>query len=105
MEEGGSYLDFSGGSDGKESACNVRDLGSVPGPGRSPGEGNGNTLLGEFHGQRSLVAYSHASHDREGNLGERKKSEKSLWEEVAFKLGFEQWVRFRQAERPHTAAE
>ena len=36
--------DFPGGSDGKESACNVRDLGSVPGLGRSPGEGNGNSL-------------------------------------------------------------
>ena len=29
MEEDESYLGFSGGSDGKESACNVRDLGSV----------------------------------------------------------------------------
>ena len=33
-----------GGSDGKESACNVRDLGSIPGLGRSRGEGNGNSL-------------------------------------------------------------
>ena len=32
-------LGFPGGSDGKESACNVGDLGSVPGLGRSPGEG------------------------------------------------------------------
>ena len=32
------------GSDSKESACNVGDLGSIPGSGRSPGEGNGNTL-------------------------------------------------------------
>ena len=32
---------FPDGSDGKESACNVRDLGSIPGLGRSPGEGNG----------------------------------------------------------------
>ena len=31
-------------SDGKESACNVGDLGSIPGSGRSPGEGNGNPL-------------------------------------------------------------
>ena len=30
------------GSDSKESACNAEDLGSVPGSGRSPGEGNGN---------------------------------------------------------------
>ena len=35
---------FSGGSDGKASACNVGDLGSIPGLGRSPGEGNGNLL-------------------------------------------------------------
>ena len=32
------------GSDGKESVCNVEDLGSIPGLGRSPGEGNGNPL-------------------------------------------------------------
>ena len=31
---------FSSGSDGKESACNVGDLGSIPESGRSPGEGN-----------------------------------------------------------------
>ena len=30
--------------DGKESACNVGDLGSIPGSGRSPGEGTGNPL-------------------------------------------------------------
>ena len=29
---------------GKESACNVGDLDSIPGSGRSPGEGNGNPL-------------------------------------------------------------
>ena len=33
-----------GGSDGKESSCNAEDLGSIPGWGRSPGEGNGNPL-------------------------------------------------------------
>ena len=36
--------DFPGGSDGKESACNVGDLGSIPGLGRSPGAGNCNPL-------------------------------------------------------------
>ena len=35
---------FPGGSDGKESACNVGDPGSIPGSGRSPGEGNGSPL-------------------------------------------------------------
>ena len=34
---------FPGGSDGKESAHNVGDPGSIPGLGRSPGEGNGNS--------------------------------------------------------------
>ena len=35
---------FPAGSDCKESACNAGDLGLIPGLGRSPGEGNGNTL-------------------------------------------------------------
>ena len=39
-----SILDFPGGSDGKESACNTGDSDSVPGSGRSPGEGNGYPL-------------------------------------------------------------
>ena len=34
--------DFPHSSVGKESACNAGDLGSIPGLGRSPGEGNGN---------------------------------------------------------------
>ena len=38
------YMGFPGGSDGIESACNVGDLGSIPGWGRSPGEGNGHPL-------------------------------------------------------------
>ena len=37
-------LGFPGGSAGKESACNAGDLGSIPGLGRSPGEGNGYPL-------------------------------------------------------------
>ena len=44
------------------SAGDVRDTGSIPGSGRSPGEGNGNHspvfLPGESHGQRSMVGYS-----------------------------------------------
>ena len=35
---------FPGGSEGKESTCNAGDLGSIPGLGRSPGDGNGNPL-------------------------------------------------------------
>ena len=55
-----------GGSDGKESACNVGDLGLIPGSGISPGEGNGNPLqyscLENPHGQRRRVGYSPWSH-------------------------------------------
>ena len=41
------------------SACSAGDPGSIPGLGRSPGEGNGNPFLPrESHGQRSLVGYS-----------------------------------------------
>ena len=37
-------MGFPGGSDSKESACNMGGLGSVPGLGGSPGEGNSNPL-------------------------------------------------------------
>ena len=40
-----NWLDnFPGGSEGRESAYNAGDLGSIPGSGRSPGGGNGNPL-------------------------------------------------------------
>ena len=50
-------MSFPGGSDDKEPVCSVRDLSSIPGLGRYPGEGNVNSLFlpGEFHGQRSLT--------------------------------------------------
>ena len=53
-------MGFPGGSGGKELAFNVGDPGSIPGLGRSLGEGNANTpvfLPGEYHGWRSLVGY------------------------------------------------
>ena len=54
-------LGFLCGSAGKESTCNVGDLGSIPGSGRSLGEGKGYPLqysyLGEFYRQRSLAGY------------------------------------------------
>ena len=56
------FLSFSGGSDSKESAHNVGDLGSIPGLGRFPGGGHGNPLkhscLETPHGQGSLAQYS-----------------------------------------------
>ena len=46
----------------KESACNAGDQGSIPGSGKSPGEGNGYplqyTCLEKSHGWRSLLGYS-----------------------------------------------
>ena len=55
-------MGFPGGSDGKESACNMEDLSLIPGLGRFPRGGHGNPLkyscLQNPHGQRSLVAYS-----------------------------------------------
>ena len=64
---------FPGGSDGKESACNVGDLGLIPGLGRSPGEGHGNPFrypcLENSMDRRSLVGYSPWGH-KESNATE-----------------------------------
>ena len=53
---------FPGGSVVKNLPANERDVASVPGLGRSPGEGYGNPLqyscLDNLHGQRSLAGYS-----------------------------------------------
>ena len=55
-------MGFPSGSEGKESACNAGDLGSIPGLGRSPGGGHSNplqyTCLENPHRQRNLVGYS-----------------------------------------------
>ena len=61
-----SQRDFPGGSDGKASVYNAGDPGSIPGMGRSPGEGNGNPLqhycLENPMDKRSLVGYSPWGH-------------------------------------------
>ena len=53
-------LGFPGGLGGKEPSCNAGNPGSIPGFGRSPGEGKGHPLqyscLENPHGQRSQVA-------------------------------------------------
>jgi len=55
-------LGFPGGSDGKASARNAQDLGSIPGSGGFPGGGNGNPLqyfcLENIQGLRSLIGYT-----------------------------------------------
>ena len=59
-------MGFPGGSDSNDSACNAGDPGSIPGLGRSPGEGNGypsqDSCL-ENSTQRILVGYSHTESD------------------------------------------
>ena len=54
----GFIMGFPGGSDSKESAYNVGDLGSISGLGKCPGGGHGNpfqySCLENPHGQRSL---------------------------------------------------
>ena len=47
------FLGFPYGSAGKESACNVGDLGSIPGLGRSPGKGKGYPL--QFSGLENFM--------------------------------------------------
>ena len=62
---------FPGGSEGKASACNARDPGSIPGSGRSFGEGSGNPLqyscLGKSmdrgDGQATVHGVSRVGHD------------------------------------------
>ena len=68
-------MGFPGGSAGKESACSAGDPGSIPGPGRSPGEGIGYPLQ-----------YSWASH-----VAQLVKNSPAMWKT---------WVRFLGWEDP-----
>ena len=55
------FLSFPSGSAGKEIACNARDLGSIPGLGRSPGEGKGYPL--QYSGlENSMDCKAHGGH-------------------------------------------
>ena len=61
-------LNCTGASDSKESTCNERNLGLIPGSGRSPGGGHSNPLqyscLENLHGQSSLEGYSSWGHKK-----------------------------------------
>ena len=76
---------FPGGSDGKESTCNMGDLGSIPGSGRSPGGWHGNPVqyscLENPHGQRSLTGYS------PWGCTESDTIEMSKWQEIVEERG------------------
>ena len=52
---------FPGGSEDKASDCNAGDLGSIPGLGRSPGEGNGNPL--QYSGLENSMESQRVRHD------------------------------------------
>ena len=58
-------------------AGHTRDVGSIPGWGRSPGVGKWQPTLvylpGKFHGQRSLVGYSQRSHRESDTTGQLSK--------------------------------
>ena len=62
-----TFMGFPGGSAGKEYACNAKELGSIPGFGRSPGGGHSNPLQYSFlqnpHRQRRLVGSQRVRHD------------------------------------------
>ena len=80
---------------GQDSACNAGDLGSIPGLGRSPGEGNGNPLqyscLEDPHGQRSLASPSPWGH-RKSDTTERLNQTTSEILSCYCSHGFCQWV-------------
>ena len=61
-------------SNGKESACNAGELCSIPGSGRSPGEGNGNpfqySCLGNLMDRRTWQAFVHGVH-KESDMTEQ----------------------------------
>ena len=66
---------------GKESTSNTGDVGSIPGLGRSPGEGNDHPLqyscLENPHGQRSLTGYSPWGH-KESDTTEHARMHKAV---------------------------
>ena len=62
------FKEFPGGSDGKESVCNARNPGLIPGPGKSPGGGNGNPLQYScLENSMDRGAWQRVGHDRATN--------------------------------------
>ena len=62
-------MGFHGGSAGKESAFNAGDLGTIPGLGRSPGEGNGYPL--HYSGPENSMDYINPWDRKESDTTER----------------------------------
>ena len=55
------FMGFPGGSDGKESACDEGDPGSIPGSGRSPGDGKGYPR--QYSGLENSMGSQRVGHD------------------------------------------
>ena len=76
----------------KKSTCNMGDLGSIPGSGRSPGGGHGNPLqyscLENPPGQRSLVGYNPWSRKEVGMTERLTKAQHKAGEEGFKSLGY-----------------
>ena len=80
---GFSTTPASGGSDGKESACRAGDSGSIPGLGRSPGEGNDYPL--------SILAWEIPRTEEPGGLQSRGRKESDTTEASDHKLSLPAW--------------
>ena len=63
------YWGFPGGSEVKTSVYNAGDLGSIPGSGRSPGEGNSNSIVFQIFWCFQFFTYKYCS----GNIWKKKK--------------------------------
>jgi len=77
-------LGFPGGSAGKESTCNAGDLGSIPGLGRSPGEGEGYPL--QYSGlENPYSPWGHKESDmtEQLSLSEREREKAVYYKELA----------------------
>ena len=81
-----SILGFPGGSAGKESTCNVGALGSIPGLGRSAGEGKGYPL--QYSGlENSMDCLVHCVAKSSTRMSDLKKKEKKVGLEAQTKAG------------------
>ena len=98
---------FPGISVGKGSACNAGDMGSIPGSGRSPGEGNPLDfpvfLPGKSHGQRSLVSYSSQSHKEQDTTEGLSMYACMLKGQRSYSQAWYYWLRTKLPGRPQSA--
>ena len=89
-----------GGSDGKVSVCNAGDTGSIPGLGRSPGEGNGSPL--QYSGLENFTGlYSPWSGKESDKTEQLSLVSQPCWPTVAFGLPLDAWLQPTKATALH----